>query len=71
MKVYMDRTHCDVHQPACESCFGGRIELHFTQGPGLTALEVAGCVMEIKEEDEKSEITFFIHYRDGTERYCM
>ncbi|MDH5605743.1 MAG: hypothetical protein OEY93_02540 [Anaerolineae bacterium] len=68
MKVYIDRNHCTVHQSACESCFGGRIEVHFTGSSSTSSLEVAGCVMEIDEEDDLKNITFFIQDRNGMDK---
>ncbi len=69
MKVYLDRNHCEVYQPACESCFGGRIQVHFGDRPeGMDVMEVAGCVLEIQDEDDRDNVTFFIKDRDGTEK---
>ncbi len=60
MKVYMDRNHCSRHQAACESCFGGRIM--------LKEFDMGGCVMEIQEEQDKENITFYIKDRDGGDK---
>ena len=60
MKVYMDRNHCQLSQAACESCFGGRII--------LKDFDIEGCVMKIEEEDDKDNITFYIHDRNGTDK---
>ena len=69
MKVYVDRNHCGVYQTACESCFGGRIQVHFGDRPeGLDVVEVAGCVLEIKDEEDRDNITFIIKDRDGSQK---
>jgi hypothetical protein len=56
----MDRNHCQLSQAACESCFGGRIELR--------EFGEAGCVMDVRDEDDTEKITFFIKDRDGSNK---
>lgn len=68
MKVYLDRTHCSIHQPACDSCFGGRLAIHFGAQQGIIDIDVAGCVMEIQEEEDHENITFYVHDRDGEDK---
>ena len=68
MKVYLDRNHCDVYNAGCESCFGGRIEVFFGDRSFGPEMDVAGCVMDIKEEDKKEKITFYIKDRDGSDK---
>ena len=46
MKVYLDRNHCGVHQVACESCFGRRVEIDIGKIHGLD-MNMAGCALEI------------------------
>ncbi|MDH5506418.1 MAG: hypothetical protein OEZ02_04290 [Anaerolineae bacterium] len=60
MKVYMDRNHCDLWQASCESCFGRKII--------LKEFDIEGCVMKILEEENKSEITFYIKDRNGSDK---
>jgi hypothetical protein len=68
MKVYLDRNHCSVYQPGCESCFGGRVEVFFGERTYGLDMDVAGCVMEIAEEDDRESVTFFIKDRDGSDK---
>lgn len=68
MKVYMDRNHCETYQAGCESCFGGRIEVHFGDRDFGPDLDVGGCVMKITEEDRQDTVTFFIKDRDGSDK---
>ena len=35
---------------------------------GMDVIEVAGCVVEIEDEENRDNITFFIKDRDGTEK---
>ena len=63
MKVYMDRNHCEMWQGACESCFGGRIY--------IKDFDLEGCVMKIEEEEDKHDIHFYIHDRDGSDKELM
>jgi len=60
MEVYMDRNHCQLSQAACESCFGGQIM--------VWDFEIDGCIMEIKEEEDKDNITFYIKDHDCSDK---
>jgi hypothetical protein len=68
MKVYLDRNHCGVHQAACDSCFGRRIEVNFKPIEGGLDMDVAGCVMDIEEEEKKEIVTFYLKDRDGKDK---
>ena len=68
MKVYLDRNHCNVYNSGCESCFGGRIEVHFGERLFGPEMDVGGCVMEVTEEDDRDTVTFFIKDRDGQDK---
>ena len=68
MKVFLDRNHCNIHQAGCESCFGGRVEVFFGGRPYGPEMDVAGCVMEIQDEEEREQVTFFIKDRDGSDK---
>ena len=69
MKVKIDRNHCGVHQAGCDSCFGGRIAINFGYTTGTQGdMDLAGCVLEVLDEEKKDEITFFIKDRDGSDK---
>ncbi|MFC1936586.1 hypothetical protein ACFLYP_02840 [Chloroflexota bacterium] len=68
MKVYIDRNHCDIYQAGCESCFGGRVEFFFGGREFGLDMDVGGCVMEIEEEDERDQLSFYIKDRDGEDK---
>ena len=68
MKVYLDRNHCDIHNAGCESCFGGRVAIHFGGQQGVIDIDVAGCILEVKEEEDRDNITFFVADRDGEDK---
>jgi hypothetical protein len=67
MKVYLDRNHCKIDGAACESCFAGRIEKHFSESI-FDEMDVGGCVMKIEEEDKHEDIMFYINDRDDKDK---
>ena len=71
MKVYLDRNHCPVHQAACDSCFGGKIERVFSDPIRLDDLYVTGCVIKLEEEENLDEITFYMKDRDGEDKVLI
>lgn len=71
MKVYLDRNHCPVHQAACDSCFGGKIEMFFSGVVNLDDFRVTGCVLKLEEEENLDEITFYMKDRDGEDKVLI
>lgn len=71
MKVYLDRNHCSVYQAACDSCFGGKIEMVFSGVVNLDDFRVTGCALKLEEEEYLDEITFYMKDRDGKDKVLI
>ena len=62
MKIVLDRRSCNCWDPACETHFGW----HFLRDE-ITPVD---CTISM-EDDGKTDITFFIKDRDGTDKLLI
>lgn len=60
MKVYLDRSVCNCWEAACTSDFADK---YLGKEVKPTA-----CTLLVLNEDQRDEIVFYIHDRDGSEK---
>lgn len=60
MKIYLDRSVCNCWEAACTSDFADKYL-------GKEVIPTA-CTLLVVDEDERDEIVFHIHDRDGKEK---